>query len=159
MERGLLCWSNCGIPFPHSSPLTPIFPRPTASAEWGWGEVGVGAEGGRTEAPPSTPAPRLCGAAEGRPAREVQPHRHPQGLPLPLAGVRQLSGLPERWPKSHPQPQRLPKFQQDPGAIWRIPRGGHFSQARHLLHPGAPQWLGTPPSQTQLQQSGPGLGP
>uniref|UniRef100_A0A2K6JT21 Myozenin 3 n=1 Tax=Rhinopithecus bieti TaxID=61621 RepID=A0A2K6JT21_RHIBE len=156
--RGLLCWSNCGVLFPHSSPLTRIFPPPTASAEWGWGEVGVGAEGGRTEAPPSR-APRLCGAAEGRPAGEVQPHRHPQGLPLPLAGVRQLPGLPERWSKSHPQPQRLPKFQQDPGAIWRTPRGGHFCQARHPLHPGAPQWLGTPPPQTQLQQSGPGLGP
>uniref|UniRef100_A0A2K5F519 Myozenin 3 n=1 Tax=Aotus nancymaae TaxID=37293 RepID=A0A2K5F519_AOTNA len=132
MGKGLQCWSNCVIPSHRSRPLTPIVPPPTAS-------VGTEVEEPRRPIPS---APRLRGAAEGGPAGEVQPHRHPQGLPLPVAG-----------------PQRLPKFQQDPGAIWRTPLGGHFSQARHPLHPGAPQWLGTPPPQTQLQQSGPGLGP
>ncbi|XP_058917523.1 myozenin-3 isoform X3 [Kogia breviceps] len=47
----------------------------------------------------------------------------------------------------------------DTGALWRTPGGGNHSEGRHPLRPGAHQWLGTPPPQTQLQQGGPGLGP
>ena len=91
----------------HSSIPAPDFPPPTISTRW----AGVGAEGEKPPGCPSLPAShtpcstsRLCPAAEGRPAGEVQPHGHPQGLPLSLAGVHQLPGLPERWQKSHPQP-------------------------------------------------------
>lgn len=81
--RGLLCWSNCDILFPHSSPLTRIFPPPTASAEWGWGEVGVGAEGGRTEAPPSPPPLGYAEPLKGVPPEKFNHTAIPKGYRCP----------------------------------------------------------------------------
>lgn len=127
---GPLCCSNSGIIFPPPPILAPGFPPPTVSVGW----AGVGAEGEKNPAVPPTAAcllphepcsiSRLCRATERRPTREVQPHSHPQGLPLPLAGVHQLPGLPERWQKSHPQPFPVSKFQQ-------VRRGGGSGLGRH----------------------------
>lgn len=48
---------------------------------------------------------------------------------------------------------------QDPSAIWRTPCWGDCFPSRHPLCPGAVQWLGTPPPQTEFQQGCSGLGP
>lgn len=113
-----LCCSNSGIIFtPPPSQLQSSLPQPYL---WGGQEWGLREK--RTQPPPPPAACllphepcsicRLCRATERRPTREVQPHSHPQGLPLPLAGVHQLPGLPEPWQKSHPQPFPVSKFQQ-----------------------------------------------
>lgn len=48
---------------------------------------------------------------------------------------------------------------QDPSAIWRTPCWGDCFPSRPSLCPGAVQWLGTPPPQTEFQQGCSGLGP
>ena len=106
-QKSPLWHHDTSPPHPAASPLpAPLFPR----LQCLWGGMGQGPRQKGAQAPCS--APRLCRATEGHPSGEVQPHRHPQGLPLPLAGVHQLPGLPGRGPKSHPQPGGLSQFQQ-----------------------------------------------